>query len=172
MVSLTAELLGSVPRRTGRRLEGASIRTLRSIIRSLGAGVRDDELGPRVYGLALPGIFGPPVILVHRCLRGQRRRLVLAHELAHLAAGELAARSDGAAPLAASFLDKWTVSERRADLFALAVVLPDQVLSGLGAGRVRDSLLRTAVSELLPSYPPELIRDRARLRVLLFERAG
>lgn len=177
VVRLTQQLLGSIPRRTGLRAEGSRLRGLERIVKGLGGAVLDTELGERIGGLALPGVVGPPVLVINQRLRGVARWLVLAHETAHLAAGECTLSStfkqDGTVRRRAHILNYSTVSERRADLFALAVVLRDRELAPVLAleptRRRRVAALAHAIRRVVPDWPSDRVEDRATLRLLLSE---
>ena len=146
--------------------------TLDIIARRLGGVIVQDELGANTQEVGVPGYFGPPTIVVNRRIRSGFRRLALRHGLAHLVAGELDVGQDSEVRFMSSVLDYDTLEERRADLFALADLIPDRQLDEvLLAGRpVRElsGFVRTQVQLYAAEWPMRRIRDRTRLRLALY----
>lgn len=151
---------------------GMSLPTVEIMARRMGAGIRCEELAHGTQEIAFPGYFGPPVIVVNRYGHYGMRSIALRHGLAHLVAGELEMAEGGGLRFMSSILDDSTLEERRADLFALADMVPDWWLDELVAsGAVRRKVeqeLRRHVRALAPEWPASRARDRTRLRLALY----
>ena len=146
--------------------------TLDIIARQMGGVIVLEELGANTQEIGIPGYFGTPAIVVNRLIPGGFRRLALRHGLAHLAAGELEVGQENEVRFMSSILDYDTLEERRADLFALADLVPDRLLDEilLGGARVRDlpAAIAREVRRYAPEWPARRVRDRSRLRAELF----
>ena len=152
---------------------GISQISVEVIARRLGAGLQSQPLDLATQEIALPAYFGPPVIVVNKFSHPGMRALAIRHGLAHLVAGELEAGEGSDLRFMSNVLDHMTLEERRADLFALADLLPDWQLDALtasGAGpAVVERELRRHVTALAPEWPLQRIRDRSRLRLTLYQ---
>lgn len=147
--------------------------TLEMIARRFGAVLRQDDLPASYQELGVPAYFGAPVIVINRNLCTDARRLALRHGLAHLIAGELEAEPAGEVRFMSSALDWMTLCERRADLFAIADLIPDcKIADERAAGADEQDLLWwlcRRIASFAHSWPLERIQDRARLRLALWE---
>lgn len=146
--------------------------TLDILARQMGGMILHDELGANTQEIGVPGYFGPPAIVVNRMIPSGFRRLALRHGLAHLAAGELDAGQESEVRFMSSILDYDTLEERRADLFALADLIPDRQVDEflLAGGHVRDlpGWVARQTRSFAPDWPIRRVRDRARLRAELY----
>lgn len=147
--------------------------TLSLIARRLGTRLTQDDLGDGIQEIGIPGYVGAPVIVVNRAIAPGLRRLALRHGLAHLVAGELEPEQGGDVRFMSSIHDHMTLEERRADLFALADLIPDRQLMELQrSGYERSELERWVTCEILryaSSWPSERMEDRCGLRMALLE---
>lgn len=131
-----------------------------------------DELPVGVQEIGIPGYTGDPTIVVSRRLPLPFRRLAVRHGLAHLVAGELEGEHDSGIRFMSSILDASTIEERRADLYALADLVPDRDLAEIlklepdPPGAL--VWLKGQIRRVAPMWPVERLEDRARLRWLLF----
>lgn len=148
--------------------------TLDIIARQMGGLIVQEELGAHTQEIGVPGYFGPPTIVVNRLIAPAFRRLALRHGLAHLAAGELDVGQENEVRFMSSILDYDTLEERRADLFALADLVPDrQIDDELLTGRPLRDLpiwLSAQVKLYAIEWPARRVRDRAHLRAALYAR--
>ncbi len=146
--------------------------TLDILARQMGGMIVQEELGANTQEIGVPGYFGPPAIVVNRRIAAGFRRLALRHGLAHLAAGELDVGQESEVRFMSSILDYGTLEERRADLFALADLVPDRLIDeALLAGTPLRALPIWVASEIrryAAAWPDPRVRDRARLRVALY----
>jgi Zn-dependent peptidase ImmA (M78 family) len=147
--------------------------TLEIIARNMGAILSEDDLGSSTQELGLPAYFGAPVIVVNRGQPKGLRSLALRHGLAHLVAGELEPEQGAEIRFMSSAFDWMTLEERRADLFALADLVPDRELRRLvGEGYSTDELFRWMWCEIkrytLEAWPTRRVHDRAVLRLALW----
>lgn len=144
---------------------------MREIARRLGGDIIEGDLGTITHEIGLPGYFGPPTLMVSRRCRGGMRDLAYAHGVAHLAAGELDPASGRGIKFMSDALDYMTISERRADLFALANVLDDPTIDCLASTRERlMGNVQQWIQDLAPDWPADRVEDRARLRLLMAEK--
>lgn len=123
-----------------------------------------------IYEIATPGYMGNAVIAIRKGLPTNEKRVALRHGLAHLVGGELDDCEAGQVRFMSSMLDVMSLEERRADLFALADMVPDLWIAEVPSTGYADLEYWVAerIRVLLPSWPEERVKDRARLRVLLF----
>lgn len=124
----------------------------------------------RTVAMALPRCAGVYPVLVNRAAERTARGFALRHELGHVLAGDV----DGAVFLADT--GYMAASERVADLFALADLVPGWWLkwireSGATAAEVRSDVVQ-AVAEYAEDWPLRRLRDRAALRLRLYRAAG
>lgn len=128
------------------------------------------ELPKGIYEIATPGYLGAPVIAVRKGLPVNEKRFALRHGLAHLIGGELDDCEAGQVRFMSSVLDLMSLEERRADLFALIDMVPDHWISEVPTQGKADLEYWVAerIRVLLPSWPEERVKDRARLRVTYF----
>ena len=116
-------------------------------------------------GMAIPWGAEEHAILIDRTAPRADYAFTLRHELAHVLAGEVS----HALFLAAA--DTFSYSERRADLFAVADLVPPWTLSPPRGGRRWSHVeleVQQAFRELTGGWSAERVRDRAALRVQLF----
>jgi hypothetical protein len=130
--------------------------------------VRDLPKG--IYEIATPGYMGNAVIAIRKGLPTNEKRFALRHGFAHLIGGELDDCEAGQVRFMSSMLDVMSIEERRADLFALADMVPDYWIAEVPSEGYADLEYWVAerIRVLLPSWPEERIKDRARLRVAFF----
>jgi hypothetical protein len=124
----------------------------------------------RTVAMALPRCAGVYPVLVDRGSERTARVFALRHELGHVLAGDV----DGAVFLADT--GYMAPSERIADLFALADLVPGWWIEWVRAGgapaqEVRSDVVQ-AVAEYAEDWPLRRLRDRAALRLRLFRAAG
>ena len=173
VLASTRALLAALPRQTNLAYADdtwspVGDHTLEQIARQLGSVIVVDDLGAGAQEIGIPGHFGPPTIAVNRRLPALERRFALRHGLAHLVAGEL----DGAeVRFMSSVLDFMAIEERRADLFALADLVPDRTLLELERkGYTLDERARWLWCELkrfAPAWSTVRVADRVGLRLAL-----
>lgn len=129
-----------------------------------------DNLNGDTAGMALPRMAGLCPIVIARETPRTERMLIARHELAHAIAGELDEPTYLTADDATSF------SERVADLFALADLIPAWLLQDLRRSRMKwdDVLLeiRHGVWDSAQDWPEDRIGDRAELRLRFFREFG
>ena len=117
-------------------------------------------------GMAIPWGPNEHAILIDSAASRADYEFTIRHELAHVLAGEV---SDA---LFLSAADTMSFSERRADLFAVADLVPAWLVRQLHGGRRPWAHLRLEVQqafrELTVGWSEERLRDRARLRVELY----
>jgi hypothetical protein len=142
------------------------------VARHFGARLRVAPLPDEIQELAVPGLAGPHTLRVNRHLPAPYRRLAMRHGLAHVVAGELEGDHDAGPRFLSSFQDYFSLEERRADLFALADLIPDREL--VPAIRAQPSPLGALwwmvgqVQQFATGWPKDRLEDRARLRWELF----
>ncbi len=126
------------------------------------------ELPAGVQEIGIPGYTGLPTIVVSRSLPPPVRRLATRHGLAHLVAGELEGEHDSGVRFMSSIHDWTSLEERRADLFALADLIPDRELAAAVATEASPAgalqWMRERVGLFAGDWPEGRIEDRARLR--------
>jgi hypothetical protein len=151
----------------------APVRTdqVAELLRTAGCVLAVAPLGGGVSGMALPRLQGLVPIVVSDDTSRTARMFVLRHELAHVLAGEVEE------PTYLTEDDCMSFSERTADLFALADLVPGWMLTDLRRSRMpwRDVLdeVRYAVRESSSDeWSAERIEDRAALRLRLFREYG
>lgn len=105
------------------------------LIQQFGADVREYRFDSEAVGMAFGTGDGPPLILLDSAAPRADWHLTIRHELAHVAWGEV----DEAVFLTTT--DTMSFSERRADLFAVADLVPAAHMRQIAAPRRR----RTAV---------------------------
>ncbi len=152
---------------------GCSPMSVRIIARRLGADIIEDDLAVGVHEIALPAYFGMPLIMVARRARGAMRALGYCHGLGHLMAGELEVGEGADLQFMDDTLDWMNHSERRADLFGLANVFDRPTVRSLVEGvseKAAEAATRGWIRVLAPDWPRDRVRDRARLRLMLYER--
>lgn len=119
-------------------------------------------------GMAIPWGADGHVILLDSAASRADYLFTLRHELAHVLAGEV---SD---TLFLSAADTLSFSERRADLFAVADLVPGWFMRQIRAGRRPWRQIRLEVVQafraLTDGWSEERLLDRARLRVELYRR--
>jgi hypothetical protein len=128
------------------------------------------ELPKGIYEIATPGYLGNAVIAIRKGLPTNEKRFALRHGLAHLLGGELDECEAGQVRFMSSVLDLMSLEERRADLFALVDMVPDHWIVEVPTLSAADLEYRIAerIRVLLPSWPTERVKDRARLRAKYF----
>jgi Zn-dependent peptidase ImmA (M78 family) len=135
--------------------------TLGMIAARLGAELFEAPLAAGVQEMGIPAYMGNPVVIVNHRIPPPARGFALRHGLAHLVAGELEA-GQGADVRFMSQVNNWmSLEERRADLFALADLIPDREL------RPDPEWLAGEISLLVPDWPAERVFDRVGLRLAL-----
>ena len=137
-----------------------------------GGRVELQELGAHTQEIGIPAYTGGhAVIVVNRLIPRNFRRLAVRHGLAHLLAGELEVGQGMEVRFMSSILDYMTLEERRADVFALADLIPWRTLEALPRAPDPHAMLRYVTGEIrafAPDWPLRRVRDRARLRLALF----
>jgi hypothetical protein len=121
--------------------------------------------------MTFPPFRGRYPIFLNRSAERTHRAFALRHELGHVLAGDVAE---------ATFLGEegYTApSERAADLFALADLVPGWLIGSLRRQRmpwkgVLEEVRRAIVALCTEEWPDERLRDRAQLRVALYRRSG
>lgn len=164
--------------RAARRWEGeyagatAPMRT-DQVSRLLGAAGCHVEIFPfrsSTVAMTLPRCAGVYPILVNRHAERTDRYFALRHELGHVLAGD----TDGAVFLADE--GYMAPTERTADLFALADLVPGWWIGDVRRGRTPWRTVRAeialAVAEYAEGWPDERRTDRAALRLRLFREHG
>ncbi len=151
---------------------GMSLLTVEVMVRRLGLGLLVAPLGLNTQELAIPGYFGPPVIVVNRHGSYSMRSLALCHGVAHCLAGDADSEPDGQIRYMSSIMDYTTPAERTADLFALVNSVPGWKMetffaSGAGIASVEREL-RRHVAAIATAWPAARVRDRSRLRLDLY----
>jgi hypothetical protein len=125
-----------------------------------------------VQEIAIPGYTGHPTIVVNRGISAAERRMALRHGLAHLVGGELEGEYDSGVRFMSSIHDWMSMEERRADLYALADLVPDRHLeTTLRADPSPLSArwwMESQIQQYAPAWPRPRLEDRARLRWRLF----
>lgn len=151
---------------------GCSPMSVRIIARRLGADIIETELGLGMHEIGLPAYFGMAVLIVNSRSRGAMRALGYCHGLGHLMAGELDVGEGADVQFMDDTFDYMNWSERRADLFGLANVCDRPtvrtLVDGIPADRA-EVVLAAWIHTLAPDWPADRVRDRARLRLLLYE---
>jgi len=121
-------------------------------------------------GMAIPWGADEHAILIDSHAPRADYLFTVRHELAHVLAGEV---SDA---LFLTRADTMSFSERRADLYAVADLVPAWLIRQLRGSRRPWHLVRLEVQqafrELTVGWSEERIRDRARLRVELYRERG
>lgn len=121
-------------------------------------------------GMAIPWGADEHAILIDSAASRGDYDFTVRHELAHVLAGEV---SDA---LFLSAADTMSFSERRADLYAVADLVPPWLLRQLRGTRRPWSRVQLDVQqafrELTGGWSEERLRDRARLRVELYREHG
>jgi hypothetical protein len=160
---------GIVPAYAGRH---APARTdqVAALLRGAGCWVEEYPFLSGAAAMALPRCAGVYPVLLNRAADRTARGFALRHELAHVLAGE----ADGAVFLADAGPD--SASERAADLFALADLVPGWWLAwlheeALSAAEVRGEVVE-AVRGWAEGWSRRRVRDRAVLRMRLWEVVG
>ena len=124
----------------------------------------------RTLGMAIPWGAQEHAILIDRTAARADYAFTLRHELAHVLAGEVSHA------LFLATADTLSYSERRADLFAIADLVPARMLTHLrGTGRrwsVLELEVQQAFRELTGGWSAQRVQDRAALRVRLFREHG
>ncbi len=137
----------------------------------MGTLISHRDLGEGIQELGMPGYLGVPVIVVNRRLPWGTRRLALRHGLAHLVAGELEPEEGSQIRFMSSMFDYMTLEERRADLFAMADLIPDRELKERRVASYTEGELRRWVTgevrRYAPEWPASRIEDRIALRMQL-----
>jgi len=121
-------------------------------------------------GMAIPWGADEHAILIDSHAPRADYLFTVRHELAHVLAGEV---SDA---LFLTRADTMSFSERRADLYAVADLVPAWLIRQLRGSRRPWHLVRLEVQqafrELTVGWSEERIRDRAGLRVALYRERG
>jgi hypothetical protein len=121
-------------------------------------------------GMAIPWGADEHAILIDSAASRADYQFTIRHELAHVLAGEVSET------LFLTAADTMSFSERRADLFAVADLVPAWLIGQLRGRRRPWVQLRLEVQqafrELTEGWSEERLRDRARLRVLLHQTTG
>lgn len=141
-----------------------------ALLKGAGCWVEEYPFRSAAAAMALPRCAGVYPVLLNRDAGREERGFALRHELAHVLAGEV----DGAVFL--SDTGTRSRSERAADLFALADLVPGWWLARLGEAEPGDAALRAdvarAVAAHAPAWPARRLADRAELRLRLFGGKG
>jgi hypothetical protein len=111
--------------------------------------------------MLLPPIQGTFPILLNLNADPAQRALTIRHELAHVMGGDV----DGAVFLADE--GYMVASERVADLFALADLIPAGDLREIRPGAAAPEQVGAIIAAYAEGWPADRIRDRAGLRLLL-----
>lgn len=123
-----------------------------------GASLQEAPLPDGIQELGIPAYLSNPIVVVNRSLPPAGRNLALRHGLAHLVAGELERGIGSEVRFMSLMHDYMTLEERRADLFALADLIPDRDLPA-------DAVMLAAdVARYAPEWPLARLWDRVRLR--------
>ena len=120
-------------------------------------------------GMAIPWGGDEHAILIDSAASRADYQFTIRHELAHVLAGEV---SDA---LFLSAADTMSLSERRADLFAVTDLVPAWLMRQLSHRRPQlhvRSEVQLAFRELTSGWSPERLSDRTRLRILLHKQTG
>lgn len=121
-------------------------------------------------GMAVPWGAGEHAILIDSTASRGDYLFTIRHEIAHVLAGEVSEA------LFLSAADTLSFSERRADLFAVADLVPAWLVAQLRGTRRPWSHVRLEVQaafrELTEGWSDLRVRDRGRLRVELFRSHG
>ena len=122
------------------------------------------------FDMALPPVQGANLIFVDSRTQRSDQALTVRHELAHVLTGEVAE------PTYLTAADTLSHSERVADLFAVADLVPTWYVRQL-RGRRRpwkhtELEIKQAFRELTEGWSEQRLNDRARLRLLLFREHG
>lgn len=136
--------------------------TLNIMASRLGAELREARLSSGVQEIGVPAYLGYPIVVVNRGIPAAYRALALRHGLAHLMAGELEAEQGAEIRFMSTSLDPFTISERRADLFALVDLIPDRDLHD------DPEWLAGEISSYAPDWSGERLFDRVDLRLALW----
>jgi len=120
--------------------------------------------------MVLPRFAGVYPVLVNRAAEQTDRFFALRHELGHVLAGDV----DGAVFLAHE--GYMSASERAADLFALADLVPGWWIAEARRGRTPWRQVRREIAMAVATYaeawPPQRFGDRAELRLALYREHG
>lgn len=151
-------------------LAPSSYLTIDIIAREMGAALVEINLPAVIQEMGIPALFGPPLLAINKSAPAGLRPLAIRHGLAHLVAGELEAEPGGEIRFMSTAFDPMTLEERRADLFALADIIPERELDRLRALEYSaDELFHWVWCEILRyvagSWDTERVRDRTRLRL-------
>lgn len=137
--------------------------TIGMIATTFGAELAQANLPATVQEIGIPSFGTPAIIVVNRAVSPTVRSLALRHGLAHLVAGELEAGEGADIRFMSSILDHMTLEERRADLFALADLIPDREVVGRSA-----EWLAGEISGYAPAWSADRLFDRTTLRLALW----
>ena len=122
------------------------------------------------FGMALPPVQGKSLIFIDSRTQKSDQALTVRHELAHVLTGEVAE------PTYLTAADTLSHSERVADLFAVADLVPTWYVRQLRQKRRpwnRVELeIKQAFRELTAGWSEQRLNDRARLRLLLYREHG
>lgn len=171
VLSSTAVILTAVRRQTGLAYADdhwspVADLTLEMIAHRLGAELGHAHLAAGVQEIGIPGYVGSPLIIVNRGIPAPYRSLALRHGLAHLVAGELEPGQGSDIRFMSNAQDWTSLEERRADLFALADLIPDRGL------RKDPDWIARAIVAYAPDWPMARLRDRVDLRLRLARLTG
>lgn len=137
--------------------------TLGGIAKKFGAELHEAPLPDGIQEVGVPAYFSGPIVVVNHRIPPALRGLALRHGLAHLVAGELEAGIGAEIRFMSSVSDWMALEERRADLFALADLIPDRLL------RDDPEWLAAEISLLAPDWPADRLFDRVGLRLALWK---
>jgi hypothetical protein len=116
--------------------------------------------------MAFPQLEGMHPIFVDAASTRSDQQLTVRHEIAHRLMGEVSQ------PTYLANGDRWSFSERVADVFAIADLAPTEWMKWVrGYRRPWDHVtldVQSAFRNLTTAWPDRILHDRARLRVLLF----
>lgn len=143
--------------------------TVEILARKLGCLVLRRPLAEGIDEIAIPGLGVSPAILVNTRNSPGMKRVALRHGLAHVLAGEVPGFDGIGIHFMSSALDYMSMAERRADLFALADLIPDRDLDVLeranySSGEKR-RWIRNSITLYAPSWPADRVDDRVELRI-------
>lgn len=129
------------------------------------------EVAPSIRAGTFPPIGGFQWITLRDDLDVWERTFAERHELAHILNGD----ADGFVSLADHGYLTWP--ERKADLFALADIFPTKLFAslrraGLNWRAITVEIRKSIVMDFGPRWPVERVRDRAKLRVMLYRQHG
>lgn len=166
VVRLVARARQIVPSYAGKL---APIRTDQLAALSAGSGCRVlfFPFESDAIAVALPPFRGAYLVFVNSSACRTDRLFAWRHEIGHVLRGDV----DEATYLLDQDLGYMSESERAADLFALADVIPGWWIETLD-GEVEAEIRGAIVANYAADWPEDRVEDRARLRLRLYRECG